>query len=298
MSAPALSTLGAVLMSLGPGLVWLDYLRRLNPGRPEPWSRVALVFALGALSTQAVLFLTQAAGQVFPSALRPGPTPLAALLHFVVWVGLVEETCKLLAVRLSVYRSFQEPSQGLMSAGVAALGFATAENAVYILRLDDPSVLLNRWILSTFGHVLMAMFWGDALGRTRAAPPEERGPALVLRGLALSALVHGLFNWFLIQGWALAALLLLGLLWKLFLARTRQAARLSPLRRIPRRAVRECPACRSLIRRDAKWCTACGEGLPRETDAFCPACLGPVEALGDCPRCGAELLEEEPAPGG
>ncbi len=290
MTAPWPSTLAAVLMSLGPGLVWLDYLRRLNPGRPESWARVGLVFGLGALSTQAVLFTTDAAGQLFPSATHPGPSPLDLLFYFVVWVGLVEETFKLLAVRLSVYRRFQEPSQGLMFAGVAALGFATAENAVYILRLEEPSVLLQRWILSTFGHVLMAMFWGYALGVTRTGPLEERRPALVLRGLALSAAVHGLFNWFLMQGWSLAAVLLLAILWRLFLARTRHAARLSPLRRIPRRAMRECPACRALVRRDATWCTACGKSLPQEMEAFCPACLGAVGVRGDCPHCGAGLV--------
>ncbi len=281
-----LETLFAVLMSLGPGLVWFHYLRRLDSHGRQPLGRLLLVCGFGALSTLGVL----ATSHLLPQVLAPGGPALESLLYFVVWVGLVEELWKLLSVRLTVYRTIGEPSDGLIYAGVAALGFATAENAVYVLRLEDPAVLLQRWILSTFGHVLMALFWGYALGITRAGPQAEKRPALVLRGLALSALVHGLYDWLLVWDRLLLAILLLLGVWKLFLARARQAARLSPFRQEYRRAVRECPACRALVRRDACCCTACGTTLPEQAGSFCPCCLAPVGREAACPGCGAGLV--------
>ena len=248
MSPRHLEILAAGLLSLGPGLVWFHYLRGLDTRRPEPLGRLLLVLAAGALSTQAVLATSEGAARLFPSASAPAPTALGALLYFVLWVGLVEEFWKLMAVRLAIHRPFDEPAQGLIYSGVAALGFATAENAVYILRLDDPSVLLQRWIMSTFGHVLMASFWGYGLGMTLAGPPPQRGRSLVLLGLALSALVHGLYDWLLVGGHGLLAVLLLLGLWRFLVSRAREAARLSPFRKPARRAVCQCPACRALVR--------------------------------------------------
>ena len=280
-------------LSLGPAVVWLRYLRRLDLRHPAPPGRLALAFLAGALSTRAVLATSAAAEGIWPFSAGPGPGPLDALLYFVLAVGLVEESWKLLAVRLTVYRAFREPSDGLLYSGVAALGFATAENAVYILRLGDPGVLLHRWILSTFGHVLMALFWGWALGLTRCGPPERRRPGMVLLGLSLSALVHGLFDWFVILEHPILAVLLLLGLWRLFGLRVREAARLSPFRQALARAVRECPSCRALVRRDARFCTACGATVPEGLPACCPHCLEPVGTGSACPSCQAKLVPDE-----
>lgn len=282
--------LGAAMLSLGPGLVWFHYLYRLDRTRPEPWWRLLLVFLAGAASTQGVL-LTHFALDPYVPGLGEMPADAGALLvFFVLSVGLLEEVWKLLAVRLFAYRWIDQPGDGLLFAGISALGFATAENAVYMLRID-PSVLLQRWIMSTFGHVLMAMFWGYALGVTKAGPAKERRVALVLRGLALAALVHGLYDWLLMVGQLpLAVLLLLGV-WKLFLTRVRQAAAMSPFRRQVARAVRECPSCRALVRRDAERCTACG-GRMGDGPAFCPQCLTPAPAGSEpCAGCRTELAQ-------
>lgn len=290
MNPQHLETLGAALLSLGPGLVWFHYLYRLDRTRPEPWWRLLLVFLAGAVSTQGVLLTHAALEPLFPAMAAPPPDALGLLVYFVVAVGLLEEVWKLLAVRLFAYRWIDQPADGLLYAGVAALGFATAENAVYILRFEDASVLLQRWIMSTFGHVLMAMFWGYALGVTKAGPPQERRVALVLRGLVLAALVHGLYDWLLMIGQMPVAVLLLLAVWKLFLTRVRQAAAMSPFRRQVARAVRECPSCRALVRRDAVRCTACGSRMG-EGPSFCPQCLTPAPAGQEpCAGCRTELV--------
>lgn len=278
---------GAALLSLGPGLVWFHYLYRLDRTRPEPWWRLLLVFLAGAASTQGVLLTHRLLEPVAPALAAPPPDAAGMLVYFVVAVGLLEEVWKLLAVRLFAYRWIDQPGDGLLFAGVSALGFATAENAVYMLRID-PSVLLQRWIMSTFGHVLMAMFWGYALGITKAGPLRERRVALVLRGLVLAALVHGLYDWLLMIGWLPLAVVLLLAVWKLFLTRVRQAAAMSPFRRRVARAVRECPSCRALVRRDAVRCTACG-GAMGEGPVFCPQCLAGAQAER-CSGCGTELV--------
>lgn len=297
MTAQHVDTLGAVLLSLAPGALWLHYLYRLDRTRPAPLGRVLLVFLAGALSAQGVLLTHAVLDPLVPFAARVPAEPVALLVFFVVVVGLLEELWKLLAVRLLAWRWIEQPADGLLFAGVSALGFATAENAVYILRFEDPTVLFSRWIMSTFGHVLMAMPWGYALGVTRAGPAGERGFALVLRGLAVAAFVHGLYDWLLAVGWPVLAVFLLLGSWKLFLARVRQAAAMSPFRRHVVRAVRECGSCRALVRRDAARCTACGARMG-EGPAACPHCLATLrEGSATCANCGVgirKLLPETP----
>lgn len=212
----------ALVLSLGPGLFWLCYLYRLHP---RPLLSLVVVFACGALAAEGVRSTSVLLGLFVPP---PEAGWRLRLLHLVLAVGLLEETWKLLAVRLTVYYSpyLRGPLDGLLYAGCAALGFATAENAVYLWRTGDPAVLLARWVVSTFGHVLMTVFWGYALGLRMA---EAAGWAWLAGGLAASALVHGFFDGLLDQDLEIPALILVAGLWAVFLELL-QAARGGPTR--------------------------------------------------------------------
>jgi RsiW-degrading membrane proteinase PrsW (M82 family) len=132
-------------------------------------------------------------------------------VFFYLVVGPVEETVKLLAVRLYAYRkpSFNAVIDGAVYGAVAGLGFATIENAIYIQQGLDPTgqsqaltVTLQGLLAGTDitatralagpGHVVYSAFAGYYLGLAKFNP-ENAGP-IVVKGLLIAAFIHATYN--------------------------------------------------------------------------------------------------------
>lgn len=274
----------AIGLSVLPGGFWLWYVYGLARRGRSTLPAMAVVFGIGVFSPAAVIASSELLGVGSPPA-----GALDSLLYFILAVGLVEEFWKMAVVRLTVYyhRSFREPADGLLYSACSALGFATAENTHYILSFGEPGLILGRAILSTFGHVLMSSFWGYALGRQK----EKGGRSLLsLKGLALAALAHGLYDWLLIQEIPLAAVAVIGAMGWLFRDRMRESVHLSASRRLTSRRARECPACRKIVRAEVGFCTHCGRSLESPERVFCRNCLAGAEGEERCGGCGATFL--------
>lgn len=276
--------LQAILLSLIPGLFWLWYIQGLGRRRREPLWMLALACLAGAASPLGVLYSGEMLDRLAPGFMEMPAGAAGQLFYFIVAVGLMEESWKMLACWLSVYflPAFDEPVDGLLYSGCAALGFATAENVKYILDSQDPSILIGRALLSTFGHVLMAGVWGYALGM-RKARGKKQGP-LWLLGLFGAAVGHGFYDWFLWRGHSLLGVGVLGGLWWLFSQRVEETARLSPYRVHRVRRARECPTCGILSRAEGRYCSGCGKEL-EPTPPLCGNCLEPAEGER-CAACG------------
>jgi RsiW-degrading membrane proteinase PrsW (M82 family) len=168
-----------------PGLAWLWAFYRTDRYQPEPPRLVALTFLLGALSTLPAVGAEVLAARAYPflghvekAMLGTGtaiPLLPIAIGCFVV-IGPIEELAKFLVVRLWIYRrpEFDEPIDGIVYASAAALGFASFENALYVLDFRHHDVrwalLFSRAFLAVPGHVLFSSMWGYALGRARFKP--------------------------------------------------------------------------------------------------------------------------------
>jgi len=76
---------------------------------------------------------------------------------------------KLLPFLLFAYRNpaFDEPMDGIVYAAAVALGFATAENALYAA-IYGGDVLVYRAFTSTLAHLAFAGLWGYAFGIRRS----------------------------------------------------------------------------------------------------------------------------------
>jgi RsiW-degrading membrane proteinase PrsW (M82 family) len=131
---------------------------------------------------------------------------LSTIFFFIV-VGPVEETVKLLAVRLYAYRDdrFDTVVDGAVYGAVAGLGFAFIENALFITRQVEGQALgygldligagggiTAVRALAGPGHVIYSAVAGYYLGLAKFNP-EHRGP-LVIKGLLLAAGIHALYN--------------------------------------------------------------------------------------------------------
>ena len=178
-------------LALGPGVFWTWYFYRRDRFEPEPAALVIKIFLLGALVTLPVAFIEGLFGLFIASPLVMG----------VIVAPIVEECGKFQVVRRFAYRNieFDEPMDGIVYAASAGLGLASLENVLYVFTayMTSPSLavgtIIARAIFSVPGHALFSSVWGYALGRAKFMAAEHRG-AVVIRGLILGMVLHGIFN--------------------------------------------------------------------------------------------------------
>ncbi|MFB6220207.1 MAG: PrsW family intramembrane metalloprotease [Halolamina sp.] len=168
----------------------------------EPLSLLVGTFFLGVLTATFAAVLNSAFEPYFQ-----GLAFLGSVLFFFLVVGPVEETVKLLAIRLFAYGSdrFDTVLDGAVYGAMAGLGFAFIENALYIQR-EVPVAELEFGVsligvgggitavraVAGPGHVIYSAFAGYYLGLAKFNP-EHRGP-IVIKGILVAAFIHGLYN--------------------------------------------------------------------------------------------------------
>ncbi|NIS72464.1 MAG: PrsW family intramembrane metalloprotease [Proteobacteria bacterium] len=189
-------------LAFAPGIFWLWYFYRKDKLEPEPKLLFVRTFFLGMLAALFVVLLE---------------VPFSGLLLIVIAAPIIEEYAKYFVVRRTIYKNveFDEPMDGMVYAAAAALGFASAENAGYLIDAylspqealvsSEPvsafgtvwTVFVLRALLSVPGHVLFSSMWGYALGWAKFKE-AERGRRLIRSGLLLAIALHGLFNFLLV----------------------------------------------------------------------------------------------------
>ena len=278
-----------MLVSFAPGLFWLWFYLRKDIYRPAPQRLIAITFGLGCLST-------------IPAAIVQfillGDLPLEEGLHggtatAMLVVGIVEELCKFAVVRFKPYRSpyFDEPMDGLVYAAAASLGFASLENAVYVLQFG-PEVMIIRAPVSTLAHLVYGSIWGYALGVHLMSGYNK--PVLVVVGIGLAAGIHALFNVLLLEellALGAIALAIAGGVWAF--GRFKWGQQVSPfkLRRNYPKVV--CYSCGQQIRVTSRFCRFCGASVTLESgQLFCGHCgEGNRPDASYCTSCGDRLLQ-------
>ncbi|MFC4247178.1 PrsW family intramembrane metalloprotease [Natribaculum luteum] len=187
-------------LSTVPALALAAYIWYADITTSEPLSLLVATFVL------AVLFATFGAvvNAVGGSFVQPIPV-VGSVLFFYLIVGPVEETVKLLAVRVLAYRSdsFDAVIDGAVYGAVAGLGFAAIENAVYIAGyvadvspeaglFTAASGIATLRALVGPGHVIYSAIAGYYLGLAKFNP-QYAGP-LVVKGLLVASFVHATYN--------------------------------------------------------------------------------------------------------
>ena len=194
-----------VLISLSalPAFGLALYVWYRDPTTSEPIWLIIAAFILG------LLFANFAA--VINGLTKPFVTwiPIIGLpLFFYLIVAPIEETVKLLAVRLSAYESpsFDAVVDGAVYGAFSGLGFATIENALYVSQgyLSSTQGPAEASVIGAVvgtaavrslagpGHVIYTAIAGYYLGLAKFTP-EHRGP-IIIKGLLIAALIHGTYN--------------------------------------------------------------------------------------------------------
>ncbi len=276
------------VLAFSPGLFWVWFFVRRDIYRPKPRRLIALTFFLGMVSTIPAGILN--AFFVDESILAENANLASVAMSMLFVVGPVEELSKFMAVRLLAYRSlyFDEPGDGLVYSSAASLGFASLENLGYVIAFG-PAVMILRAPLSTLAHVVFGTFWGRALG-LRAQRTGNGLPSIV-HGIALAAVVHGLFNVAVFSTPVAAiAMVIIGGYWTL--RQFNWAQRVSPFRYRRNYPKVVCSSCRQQVSAISQFCRFCGVGLSyTHATLFCSHCgLENRANARFCTKCGDQLI--------
>lgn len=282
------------LAALTPSVFWLWFFVRKDRYRPAPKRLLALAFIFGGLSTvPAALIEFVLLGDLVTSETALDDASLYELSQaMLLVVGPVEEVCKFLAAWIKPYRSlyFDEPIDALVYAVAAGLGFASVENLFYILEYG-PEVMVLRAPITTLGHAAISCVWGYAYGLHQASGYNR--PLTVVGALILSAVLHGIFNIFVLTP-PLAifgiGMIVVGGFWTY--RRFQWGQIVSPFRLRRNYPTSACSVCQKQIRIVSRFCRFCGAPARFEiatlTCGNCRAVNLPRSIY--CTTCGDRLL--------
>ena len=183
-------------------VAWLFILSLVDRNDPDkrPLAILIRFFLVGFLSIIPTLLLS-----MIPHNLELGLWSEASTDFFyqVGFVGPIEEFSKFLVFFLFSmrWRSIHEPSDGMLQAGAVALAFATLENMVYAMN-HGLDLLLLRSVLSTTGHVMLALVWGFGFTAVMFGDTKRRARDYlrVFMFIYPAALLHGVSNFLLLSG--------------------------------------------------------------------------------------------------
>lgn len=190
------------LLSVIPAFGLTAYVWYADVTEREPLTLLVATFLLAVLTASFAAIINSITRPLFVSI-----GPLGIVIFYFVIVAPVEESVKLLAVRLYAYNDtrFDAVINGTVYGAVAGLGFATIENSLYIIdNVDAAELGLGISLIGAGdgiaalrafagpGHVIYSAFAGYYLGLAKFNP-GNRGP-IVIKGLVVAGLLHATYN--------------------------------------------------------------------------------------------------------
>ncbi|MBA3601041.1 MAG: PrsW family intramembrane metalloprotease, partial [Acidobacteria bacterium] len=184
----------ASVVAFVPAMVYLLPLLWLDRYDPEPFWLLSMAFAWGALVAVIVSFIVNTILGSF----------LGETFGAVVSAPVFEEGSKGLGlVLLLVFfrRYFDDILDGIVFAGVIALGFSTVENVLYYGRgiLEGGSdalvvLFVLRGIMSPFAHVSFTAMTGIGCGIARESHNKAVRLLMPIIGYICAVLLHAIWN--------------------------------------------------------------------------------------------------------
>ena len=182
-----------IALALAPGIAIVLFFYLKDTHEPEPLRSLLLGLLCGVLSFGVFL----AIGLSLDAVTEIDRESLVdQLIRAFVFVGLFEEGSKFLFLRGILYRSkhFDEPFDGIVYAVMVGMGFAMAENLVYVLQ-GGTSTALVRMFTAVPAHAMFAVIMGFFLGEAKVFPTSAGLYATM--ALLFAALAHGFYDYFL-----------------------------------------------------------------------------------------------------
>lgn len=191
---PSTLLLTGVFLALVPAFIWLVFFYLQDRAEPEPKGFVLGVFALGAL------FASGIGIPVIEGLFRTShwlyTDTLSKIIGGILVVGFTQEYLKYAAVRYSIYNSeeFDEPTDGVVYATAAGLGYATVLNINFVVSNGgvDLGAGVIRMAVVALAQAAFSGITGYFLGRAKF---ESEPIWWMPLGITLAAIFNGVFTW-------------------------------------------------------------------------------------------------------
>lgn len=182
-----------ILVAIAPTAALLIFIYQKDRYDREPPYLLFKVFLFGILSVIPVYYIEKFLSGI---AYHPGPFYTA----FAV-AGFTEEAAKLLIVRASAYDSkyYNEKLDGIVYAVFASLGFATAENFLYVFTSRTAYLYtgITRALFSVPAHMLFAITMGYYLSLSKYSQGRAIRKIFMLEALLIPLILHGTYDYIL-----------------------------------------------------------------------------------------------------
>jgi RsiW-degrading membrane proteinase PrsW (M82 family) len=182
------------ILSILPSLLIAAFLFVKDKSR-EPGAYLILAFILGMVSIIPAWLLEQLWHNYAPLS----DDSLAGTLVFAfIGIALMEEVPKFLFLRIGFYPRtfFDEPLDGIVYAGMIGMGFAMVENLLYAVEHGMGTTIL-RAFTAVPAHAVFAVLMGYYMGLAKF--DRDNHALLMRKSLLWAVLIHGLYDFFLIQ---------------------------------------------------------------------------------------------------
>lgn len=202
--------LAAVAGGILPALAWLWFWLREDSKHPEPRQLIALAFLTGMATVAVVIPIENYIGTFIKDQ----------TILFTIWSG-IEEVSKYLAALATVLWRHEddEPVDVVIYMIIVALGFAAAENSLFLLSPLAGNTLFQtiitgnlRFVGATLLHVLSSAVIGVVLALSFYSSRIDKFYHAVT-GVILAVLLHSLFNFFILNEPEAEVLRTFGFVW-------------------------------------------------------------------------------------
>lgn len=207
---------------IAPGLALLSYFYLKDEYDAEPISTVLRTFLYGALLVFPIMFIQHVlkVEQVITS-----PWADAFLSS-----SLLEEFFKWFILYYAIYQHvvFDEPFDGIVYGASVSLGFATAENILYLIG-NGVEHALSRALLPVSSHAMFGVIMGYYLGKAKFVKSKLYPWLALLLALFIPFALHGLYDYILLsqEHWLYIIMPFMAFLWWLGLRKVKLAKVLS-----------------------------------------------------------------------
>jgi protease PrsW len=180
-------------LALAPVLAVIVFIWFKDKYDKEPVKLLLLGFILGAFSIIPAIILELIGNSFFPRM-----TMLNIFYYAFFVVALSEEGVKYIILRKFFYHkpAFNEPFDGIVYAVMISMGFAAAENVMYVLN-NGLSTAVMRMFTAIPAHAGFAVMMGFFVGIAKFSKRFKFYYKLL--GLFTAMLFHGLYDFFLLQ---------------------------------------------------------------------------------------------------
>ncbi|MGN1385054.1 MAG: glutamic-type intramembrane protease PrsW [Bacillus sp. (in: firmicutes)] len=209
-----------ITAGLAPGLALLSYFYLKDQHGTEPLSTVFKAFLMGAFLVLPLMFIQY--------VVETEQLISSDFINSFFLIGLMEEFFKWFILIYTIYHhvAFDEPYDGIVYGSAVSLGFASAENILYLIA-NGVEFALSRAFLPVSSHALFGVIMGYYLGKGKFSSRNKK--KYLLLALFFPALLHGLYDYILLHQtlWLYLVLPFMIFLWWLGLYKVKKARFLS-----------------------------------------------------------------------